>query len=67
MIFPDRLLRDYEAATMLGRSRAQFRHEVSLGTLPPPIRSGKLSLWRQSEMLEIIDNLAAQRDEAAGR
>lgn len=60
--FPDRLMRDFEAATMLGRSRAQFREQVRLGQLPRPIKDGKLSLWRQSELMEVIERLAAQRD-----
>lgn len=62
--FPDRLLRDYEAAEMLGRSRATFRQQVKRGELPAPVRDGKLTLWRQSELVAVIERLVAERDKA---
>lgn len=60
--YPDRLLRDYEAAAVLGRSRSMFRREVREGRLPPPLRDGNMSRWRQSEILGVIERLTAERD-----
>lgn len=60
--YPDRLLRDREASDMLGRSRAKFRAQVRAGELPQPVRDGNMTFWRQSELLAVIEALAAARD-----
>jgi predicted DNA-binding transcriptional regulator AlpA len=63
--YADRLLRDTEACAMLARSRAKFRAQVRAGELPQPVRDGCMTRWRESELLAVIERLAAQRDEKA--
>jgi predicted DNA-binding transcriptional regulator AlpA len=63
--YPDRLLRDADACAMLGRSRAKFRSQVRAGELPQPVRDGNMTFWRQSELLAVIERMAAARDGAA--
>jgi predicted DNA-binding transcriptional regulator AlpA len=50
---------------MLGRSRAKFRAQVKAGELPAPVRDGNMTRWRQSELLAVIEKLAAERDTKA--
>ena len=63
--YPDRLLLDYEAAELLGRSRAKFRADVRAGRLPQPVRDGNMTRWRMTELLAYIERLTAERDAAA--
>jgi predicted DNA-binding transcriptional regulator AlpA len=61
-LIDDKLLKDNEAAELLGRSRAKFRAQVRAGELPPPVRDGNMTRWRKSELLAVIARLAAERD-----
>ena len=50
---------------MLQISVPTFWRRVSDGTIPKPVKVGKLSRWPQSEILEVIDRAKAARAEAA--
>ncbi|QRZ13734.1 AlpA family transcriptional regulator [Paracoccus methylovorus] len=61
----DPLLKDREAAPLLGVSVPTFWRRVADGTVPKPIKLGALSRWPQSEILEVIERAKAARSEAA--
>lgn len=60
----DPLLRDREAAPILGMSVPTFWRRVQDGTIPKPLKLGGLSRWPQSEILEVIEHAKAQREAA---
>lgn len=63
MMTGDRLIRADAAAGMLGVSQATFWRRVGDGTIPPAIKIGTASRWRESEIAAAIDRLAsASRD-----
>lgn len=57
----DPLIRDTEAAFLLGCAKATFWRRVADGTIPPPIRIGRTSRWRKSEIEAVISEAAAKR------
>ena len=58
---PDHLIRDSEAATLLGCSKATFWRRVADGTIPRPVKIGGMSRWPLSEILSVIELAKAQR------
>ncbi|SMO69575.1 helix-turn-helix transcriptional regulator [Paracoccus laeviglucosivorans] len=60
----DPLLKDREAAPLLGISVPTFWRRVKDGTVPKPIKLGALSRWPQSEILEVIERAKAARHTA---
>lgn len=57
----DRLIRDREAAGLLGCSKATFWRRVADGTIPRPLKIGGMSRWPQSEIVAVIEEAKAQR------
>lgn len=57
----DPLLRDREAAQILGMAVPTFWRRVADGTVPKPIKLGHLSRWPKSEILEVIERAKAAR------
>lgn len=60
----DPLLKDREAAPLLGISVPTFWRRVADGTIPKPLKLGALSRWPQSEILEVIERAKAARHTA---
>ena len=60
----DPLIRDLEAAEMLGASKSTFWRHVASGVFPRPIKIGGMSRWRRSEIEAVINRAAAQREAA---
>lgn len=58
----DPLLKDGEAATMLGCSKSTLWRRVSDGTIPRPVKIGGMSRWLQSEIKAVIEQAIAKRD-----
>lgn len=58
---PDPLIRDGDAAVMLGCSKATFWRRVADGTIPKPVKIGGMSRWPQSEIFAVIERAKAQR------
>lgn len=56
------MLRDYEAAALLGIGRTKFRQMVSSGKAPKGIRFGRAIRWSQSELLDWVDVGCPPRD-----
>jgi predicted DNA-binding transcriptional regulator AlpA len=57
----DPLIRDGDAAGMLGCSKATFWRRVADGTIPRPVKIGGMSRWPKSEIDAVIDWAKAQR------
>lgn len=57
----DPLMRDGEAAELLGCSKATFWRRVSDGTIPKPVKIGGMSRWPQSEIVAVIDDAKSRR------
>ena len=53
----DRLLRDVEAASLVGVSATGFRNYVRRGVMPPPRRLGRRTRWVLSEVVEAMRRL----------
>ena len=58
----DRLLRDTEAAEMLGCSKATFWRRVADRTIPRPLKIGGISRWPISEIVAVIEAAKAKRE-----
>ena len=58
----DPLIKDGEAAGMLGCSKSTFWRRVADGTIPRPVKIGGMSRWLQSEIKAVIEQAIAQRD-----
>ena len=58
---PRQLLRDSEAAELLGCSKATFWRRVADGTFPKPIKIGGMSRWTLLEITSAIDRAVARR------
>lgn len=61
----DRLITITEVGEMLGRSRASIYRDLNAGVLPKAVRVGSSVRWPLSEITAYIDDLKAQRGEAA--
>jgi predicted DNA-binding transcriptional regulator AlpA len=57
----DLLLRDVDAAGILGCSKSTFWRRVEDGTIPRPIKIGGTSRWPTSEILAVIEQAKAKR------
>lgn len=55
------LIRDGDAARLLGCSKATFWRRVADGTIPRPLKIGGMSRWPQSEIQAVIDSAKARR------
>lgn len=62
MVQTEKLLRDREAAEMLGCSRATFWRRVADGIVSKPVKIGGTSRWPQSEIEAVVDAAKASRD-----
>ena len=58
----DPLIKDGEAAGMLGCSKSTFWRRVADGTIPRPVKIGGMSRWPQSEIATVIDDAKALRE-----
>ena len=55
-VVPERLLlRDSQAAPMVGLHRGTLRRLVAQGLVPPPLHVGCSTFWRRDELLAWID------------
>ena len=61
----DPIIRDREAAAMIGASVSTFGRRVQEGMISRPIKSGGMSRWRQSEIEAVIARAEAARSQAA--
>lgn len=61
----DPLIRDREAAAMIGASVSTFWRRVQEGMISRPIKIGGMSRWRQSEIEAVIARAEAARSQAA--
>ena len=57
----DPLIRDSEAAEMLGCSKATFWRRVSDHTIPKSVKIGGMSRWPRSEISAVIERAKAER------
>ena len=60
------LLRDREAAQLLGVSRSSLWRRVKDGTFPKPVKIGQMSRFVASEIFEAIERAKAERDNGIG-
>ena len=58
----DPLIRDGDAAELLGCSKATFWRRVADGTIPRPVKIGGMSRWPQSEIVAVIEGAKAKRN-----
>jgi predicted DNA-binding transcriptional regulator AlpA len=65
MLPTDPLIRDREAAAMIGASVSTFWRRVQEGMISRPIKIGGMSRWRQSEIEAVIARAEAARSQAA--
>lgn len=57
----DTLIRDTDAAALLGCSKATFWRRVADGTIPAPVRIGGMTRWPRSEIVAVIEQAKARR------
>jgi predicted DNA-binding transcriptional regulator AlpA len=55
------LIRDADAAEILGCSKATFWRRVADGTIPRPLKIGGMSRWPRSEILDVIEQAKNRR------
>lgn len=60
----DPLIRDREAARIIGASVSTFWRRVQDGVFPRPIKIGGMSRWRLSDIEAVIAKADAQRHAA---
>ena len=58
---PDLLVSVDVGASLLGMSVASFWRRVADGTIPEPLKLGRLSRWPRSELIAVIENAKAAR------
>lgn len=61
---PDRLLRDVEAAAMLGIGRSTFHRWVAAGEIPKPIKMCGVTRWWKTEIEARVARISEARGEA---
>ena len=61
MDITDPLLTDDESAGILNVSTPTFWRRVADGTVPKPLKFGRLSRWPRSEILNVIEEAKARR------
>lgn len=64
MSITDPLIRDKDGAAMIGASVSTWWRRVADGTIPPAIKIGGMSRWRQSEIEAVIAKAESQRKAA---
>lgn len=57
----DILLRDGDAAALLGCSKATFWRRVADGTIPSALKIGGMSRWPKSEIVQVIERAKTDR------
>lgn len=62
MANPDQLLSCREGAALLQISLPTWWRHVKNGTIPRPIKIGRLSRWRRSDIAAVIAKAEADRD-----
>ncbi len=62
MTITDPLIKDKEGAAIIDSSVATWWRRVADGTIPPPIKIGGMSRWRQSDAIAVIEKAEAARD-----
>lgn len=65
MTTQERLLTITEVGEMIGRARASIYRDLNAGVIPQPVRVGSSVRWPLSEINAYIEDLKAQRGEAA--
>lgn len=60
----DPLIRDTEAALMLGCSKSTFRRWSAAGLIPRPLKIGGAARWPRSEIEAVIERAKARREGA---
>lgn len=58
----DPLVKDSEAAAILGCSKSTFWRRVADGTIPRPVKIGGMSRWPQSEIITVIEHAITERN-----
>lgn len=58
----DMLIRDGDAAEMLGCSKATFWRRVADGTIKRPVKIGGMSRWPRSEIEAVIQEAKSRRE-----
>lgn len=58
----DTLIKDHEAAQILGCSKATFWRRVADGTIPGPVKIGGISRWPSSDIASVIEKAKLLRD-----
>ncbi len=58
----DGLIRDAEAAKIIGCSKSSFWRRVADGTFPQPVKFGGLSRWLKADIIEAIEAAKAKRN-----
>lgn len=61
----DGLIRDTDAANIIGCSKSSFWRRVADGTFPQPVKIGGLSRWLKTDILDAIESAKNKRDESA--
>ena len=61
----DPLINDREAIAFRGIARPTFWKWVAAGTLPAPVKIGRLSRWPRSEIVGVIEEAKRARDARA--
>lgn len=61
----DGLIRDAEAAKIIGCSKSSFWRRVADGTFPQPVKFGGLSRWLKTDILEAIETAKIRRNRIA--
>lgn len=60
----DDLIRDTEAARIIGCSKSSFWRRVADGTFPQPVKIGGLSRWLKTDIIDAIELAAKRRNES---
>ncbi len=63
----DGLIRDAEAAKIIGCSKSSFWRRVADGTFPQPVKFGGLSRWLKTDIIEAIDAAKEKRNCVASK
>ena len=61
MASADPLIRDGDAAALLGCSKSTFWRRVADGTFPRPLKIGGMSRWARSEIVSVVDQAKSRR------
>jgi predicted DNA-binding transcriptional regulator AlpA len=60
----DNLIRDTEAARIIGCSKSSFWRRVADGTFPQPMKIGGLSRWLKTDILDAFESAKKKRNES---